>query len=97
MAQVHHNLAFGIELHVRAIHGPRRRTLEVDAFGVVAAAVARALELVFAGLPVGRAAQVRADGEITKMPSVLRTTQMRYLVLEFGVDAEAEVGRDIRS
>src|ERR1039457_3042407 len=62
VAQVHHNLSLGIQFDVRPVHGSRRRTLEVDAFGVVAAAVARALELVLARLPVGRAAQMGADG-----------------------------------
>jgi hypothetical protein len=47
---------------LRPVHGARRRTLEVDAFGIVAAAVAGALELIFALLPVRRAAQVSADG-----------------------------------
>src|ERR1035441_5351876 len=62
VAQVHHNLSLGIQFDVRPVHGARCRTFEVDAFGVVSAAVARALELVLARLPVGRAAQVSADG-----------------------------------
>src|ERR1044071_8005253 len=54
------DLAFGVEFDVGAIHGARGRAFEVDALAVVAAAVARALELVLARLPVGRAAEVRA-------------------------------------
>src|SRR5579862_1685729 len=60
-AQVHDDLAFRIELHVGTVHGPRRGAFEVDAFGIVATAMARALEFVFAGLPVRRAAEVGAD------------------------------------
>ena len=59
-AGVHDDLARGVLFDVRAVHRPRRRTLEVDAFGVIAAAVAGALELVLAGLPFRRAAQVGA-------------------------------------
>ena len=45
---------------MRPIHRTRRRAFEVDAFAVVPAAVARALELVFAGFPVRGAAQMGA-------------------------------------
>jgi hypothetical protein len=52
MAKVNHNLTVGIELDVSAIHRARCRTFEVDSFSVVAAAVARALKLAFAGDPI---------------------------------------------
>src|SRR5262245_44767783 len=44
--QVHDDLSLRIELDVRAIHRPRRGPLEVNALGVVAAAMAGALKLV---------------------------------------------------
>ena len=59
-AGVHDDLAGGVHFDVRAVHRPRRGPFEVDAFGVVPAAVARALEFVFAGLPFRSAAQVGA-------------------------------------
>src|SRR5712691_9912949 len=57
---IHNDLAIGSQLHVRTIHGARRGAFEVDTFAVVAAAVARAFELVLAGFPIGCAAQMRA-------------------------------------
>src|ERR1700719_1985998 len=62
-AGIDDDLPGGIELNERAIHGPWRGTLEIHAFAVVAAAVARAFELVFRCLPLRRAAQVSAAGE----------------------------------
>src|SRR6185436_120065 len=77
---------------MRPIHRPRRWTFEVDALRIVAAAVAWTLELIFAGFPIRRAAQVRADGRdhedslrVADHPDAVR-------VLEFGVDAKTEVG-----
>src|ERR1035438_587841 len=61
MAQAHHNLTIGVELDMGAIHGARCRTFEVDSFSVVAAAMARALELAFAGDPVRSTAEMGAD------------------------------------
>src|SRR5215208_2323140 len=60
LAGVDDELPFGVELDLGAIHRARRGAFEVDALAVVTAAVARALELILARLPVGRAAQVRA-------------------------------------
>src|SRR5579863_8468501 len=57
---VDHDLAIGRQRNIGAIHGARRGALEIDAFAVVAAAVARALEFIFAGFPVGSAAEMRA-------------------------------------
>src|SRR5438445_9157814 len=75
-----------------AVHRTRRRAFEVNSFAVVAAAVAGAFEFVFAGFPIRRASQVRADGRdhedafrIADHPDAMR-------VLEFRVDAKAEVG-----
>src|SRR5262249_33607964 len=93
MAQIHLNLAVGCKFHVRAIHGTRRRTLEVDAFRVVAAAMARALELVFAGLPIGRAAQMRADRRDHENALGILHHPDAMVLLKFGIHAESEVGR----
>src|SRR2546423_1003277 len=57
---IHHDLSIGSELHMRAIHGTRRRAFKIDAFTVLPAGVTRILEFVFAGFPVGRAAEMRA-------------------------------------
>src|SRR5271169_3856866 len=57
------NFSRGVEQHVGAVHGTRRGPFEIDAFTVVAAAVAGALEFVFGGLPFRRTAEVRAAGE----------------------------------
>src|SRR5262249_39143766 len=59
-AAIHDDLARGIELDVTAVHRSGRRAFKVDPFHGVTAAVARALELVLPGLPVGRAAKMRA-------------------------------------
>src|SRR5437867_11670688 len=45
----------------RSLERARGRALEVDPGHVIAAAVARAFELLFRGEPVRRAAEVRAD------------------------------------
>src|SRR5215203_3803792 len=54
-----------------ALERPGRRPLEVDAAPVVAAAMARALELVLRVEPGRRAAQVRADGDQREDPPLL--------------------------
>src|SRR6267154_2656735 len=45
---------------MRPIHGTRRGAFEVDALAVATTAMTRALEFVFAGFPIGSAAQVSA-------------------------------------
>src|SRR6185369_3678070 len=57
--RVNHDLSLGIQRHFRAVHRSRRGTFEVDTLAVVTTTVTRALELVFAGFPVGRAAEMR--------------------------------------
>src|SRR6476659_3693861 len=52
----------GIDENLGALQGTRGRSLEVHSRLVIAAAVARALELVLRRQPVRRAAEVRADG-----------------------------------
>src|SRR5436309_13747891 len=73
---------------MRAIHGTRRRSFKVDAFAVVAAAVAGALELVFAGLPIRRAAEMRAASVDDKHAIGRAVHPDRIFLLQFGVDAE---------
>src|SRR5260370_26376989 len=75
---IHDNLTVWRRVHVGAVHGPRRRSLEVDAFAIVTAPVAGALKLVLAGLPIGRAAQVSAAGVDDKDAIRCAVTQMRY-------------------
>src|ERR1017187_10129098 len=91
VAQIDHNLAFRIQLHVGAIHGSRRRPLEVDAFGIVAAAMARALELVLAGFPVGGAAQVGADSRDHEDALGVAHHPNPEIFLKFGIDAETKI------
>src|SRR2546430_16616993 len=61
-AHVNDDLPFGVQLNMRAIHRSRRRAFKVDRLIVVAAAMTRTFEFVFARLPIGRASQVRAAG-----------------------------------
>src|SRR5579863_7759442 len=92
VAQIDDNLPFRVQFHVRTVHRPRRRTFEVDSFGVVAAAMARALELVLAGFPVRRTSQVSADSRNHEDAFGVPYDPDAKLVLEFSVDAEAEIG-----
>jgi hypothetical protein len=78
---------------VRTVHGTGCRPFEIDAFGIVARAMAGALELVLARFPVGCATKVRADGRnhedsfgVADHPDAMR-------VLKFGIHSKAEVGR----
>ena len=64
---------------------PGRRALEVDPGDIEPAAVARALELLLAGQPVGRAAQVGAD-RLERVDDVLA------VVLGRADDPEAPLG-----
>src|SRR5271155_4808706 len=62
-AGIYGNFSRGVEQHVGAVHGTRRGAFEIDAFAVVAAAVAGAFEFVFSGLPFRSAAKVRTASE----------------------------------
>src|SRR5205807_4376174 len=88
---VHNNLAVWRQLHVRAIHGARRGPFKVDPFAVVAAAVAGALELVFAGFPVGRAAEVRAARVDDKDAIGCAVHPDTIFLLPLGIHAEGVV------
>jgi len=92
MAQVHYDLTFRVEFDVSAVHGPRCRTFEVDSFSVVAATMARALELVFTGFPVGSAAEMRTNRRDHENALAVPYHPDSMLALELGVDTETEIG-----
>src|SRR5437868_8601456 len=76
-----------------AIHRARCWALEVDAFAVIAAAVTRALEFVFAGFPVRRAAEMGA-ARIDNENAIGRAVDPdAVFLLPLGVDAERVIGR----
>src|SRR5216684_336048 len=88
---IHNDLAVGSQFHVRAIHGPRRGTFEVHTLAVVAAAVARALELVLAGFPIGCAAQMRAASVNDEHTARRAVHPDAVLLLPLGIDAQSVV------
>src|SRR5260370_24262254 len=88
---IHDDLAIGSQFYMRAIHGPRRRPFEVDTFAVVAAAVARALELVFAGFPIGRTAQMCAASVNDEHTALRAVHPEEVLLLPFGIDSQSVV------
>ena len=85
-------LPVGSSCTMCAIHGPRRGPFEIDAFAVVAAAVARALELVFGGLPLRRAAQMGAARENHEDAVRLAHHPDAIGHQEALVDAQGEIG-----
>ena len=92
LAGIDQDLSFRVESYLCTVHWSRRGSLEVDALTVVATAVTWAFELVFTGLPVGRAAEMRAtriDDEETigcsRHPDAV-------LLLPFCIDADRVVG-----
>src|SRR5258705_11732860 len=76
-----------------AIHRARRGAFEVDAFAVIAAAVTRALEFVFAGFPVRRAAEMGAAGVDDENTIGSAVNPDAIFLLPLGVDADRVVGR----
>src|SRR6266704_2203940 len=88
---IHDNLSIWRQFYVRAIHWTRCRSFKVDTFAVVSAPVARALKLVFAGLPIGCAAQVSAAGVDDKHAVRRAVHPYAVLLLPFGIDAEGVV------
>src|SRR5260370_7404729 len=88
---IHDDLAIGSQFYMRAIHGPRRRPFEVDTFAVVAAAVARALELVFAGFPIGRTAQMCAASVNDEDTARRAVHPDAVLLLPFGIHAQSVI------
>src|SRR5260370_29874705 len=90
---IHDDLAVGGRLHVGAVHGTGRRAFKVDAFAVVTAAVARALELVFTCFPVRCAAQMCA-ARINHENSVWRAVYPdAVFLLPLRVYAQSVIGR----
>jgi hypothetical protein len=90
---VYDDLARGVEFHVGAVHRPRRGALEIDGFGIVAAAVTRTLELILAGLPFRGATQMRATGEDDEEPVRLLDHPDAVAHQELLIDAEVEIRR----
>ena len=78
-------------MYVGTVHRARRGAFEVHAFAVIAAAVARTLELVFAGFPVRRAAKMRAAGINHKEPVGSAVHPDAVFLLKLGVHAESVV------
>src|SRR5208282_1433906 len=91
-AGIHDDAAGGVHGDVRAVHGPWSRAFEIDALAVVAAAVAGAFEFVFAGLPVGGAAEMGAARVDDKEALGIAHDPDAKVLLELGVHAEGEVG-----
>src|SRR5712692_1032633 len=89
---VDNDLAVRRQLDVRAVHRTRRGALEVDAFAVVAAAVARTLEFVFAGFPIGRAAKMRAARVDDENAVGCAIDPDSNFFLNLGVDTESVIG-----
>src|SRR5215472_16623607 len=89
VAEVNLDLPFGSLRNMGSIHRARRRPFKIDSFRIVPAAVARALELVFAGLPIGRAAEMSTDRRNHEDPLGVPHHPDSIPVLKLGVDAEA--------
>src|SRR5438105_4593598 len=92
-ASVNNDCAGRVHFHMRTIHWPRRRAFEVHAFRVVTRTVTRALEFIFGGLPIGRAAQVRAARVNNEEPVGRAVNPDAVLLLKFRVYADAVIGR----
>src|ERR1700682_2187410 len=88
---VYDDLAVGRKGHVSAIHRARCGAFESDAFTVVAAAVTRALEFVFAGFPVGRTAEVRAAGVDDEDAIGSAVNPYAIFLLPLGIDTQGIV------
>src|SRR5262249_27299220 len=71
----------------------RRRAFEVHSFAVVSATVARALEFVFARLPIRRAAQMRTPRVNHKQPIRRSINPDAIFLLELGVHPERKLRR----
>src|SRR5690349_18111427 len=92
LSNIHLDLPVRRQFHTSAIHGPRRRTFEINSFTVVAAAVARALEFVFAGFPIRSAAEMRAT-RVDDEKAVGRAVYPDAIfLLPLGVHAKRVVG-----
>src|SRR5258708_18988730 len=74
-----------------SVHGARGGAFEVDPLAVIAAAMTRTLELVFAGLPVGRATEMRATRIDHEYPIGRAIDPDAILLLKLGIDSEREL------
>ena len=91
MADVDHDLAVGAHLDVGSVHRTRSRTFEIDSFAVIAAAVAWTLELGFAGLPVGGAAEMCAPGVDNEEALGVADNPDAELLLKIGIYTKREI------
>src|SRR5208283_1952001 len=89
---VHDDFAVRSQLHEGAVHGPGRRTLEIYPFVIVAASMARTFELVFAGLPVRRTAQMSTTSVDDKNAIRSAIYPDAILLLPFRVHAQTVIG-----
>jgi hypothetical protein len=93
-ARIGHDLAGGVDFHMRAVHGPRRGTLEVDGFRIVTAAVTRAFELVLGRLPLGGATKMCTDGINDEEPVRLLDDPDTIGHQEFLIHAQGKIRRE---
>src|SRR5262249_38302181 len=93
LGDINDDLSVGRQFQLGPVHGTRRRTLEVNSFAVVAAAVARTLEFILARLPVGGAAQVRAASINHEQAVGGAINPDTVFLLPLRVDAESVVRR----
>src|SRR5690348_13884527 len=91
--RVNHDLSFRIQRHFRTVHRARRRAFEVDALAVVTTTMTRALELVFAGFPVGRAAEMSAARIDHEEPIGSARDPDAVLLLPLRINADGVVSR----
>src|SRR5690242_1724218 len=94
LGDIHDNLPVGRKLQSRAVHRARRRTFEVDSLAVVATAMARTLEFVFAGFPIGSTAEVRATGVNHKQAVRSAVHPDAVLLLPLGIHTECVIRRE---
>lgn len=89
---IDYDLTCRIKFDVRAVHRTRRGPLEVYSLAGVAASMARAFELILAGLPIRRASQVSASGVNHKEFLGVSNDPDAILLLKFCVDPKTEIG-----
>src|SRR6266446_2429648 len=89
---VNDDFAVRSQLHEGAVHRPGRGPFEIDPFVVVAASVARTFELVFAGLPVRRTAEVGTTSVDDKDTIGSAIHPDAIFLLPFRVDTQTVIG-----
>ena len=88
---VDYDLPRRIKLDVCAVHRSRRGSFKVYAFIGIAAPVARTLELVLAGFPIGCAAEVSASGVNHEKPFGVSNDPDAVLLLKLCVDPDSKI------